>query len=33
MNEKLVENWNAVVGPDDWVFHMGDIAFGGDDTW
>lgn len=33
MNEKLVENWNAVVGPDDYVFHLGDIAFGGDDTW
>ena len=33
MNEKLVENWNAVVKPDDWVFHLGDIAFGGDDVW
>ena len=33
MNEKLVENWNAVIGPDDWVFHLGDIAFGGDVVW
>ena len=26
MNEALVENWNAVVGPDDVVWHLGDVA-------
>ena len=24
----LVENWNAVVGPDDTVWHLGDFALG-----
>jgi calcineurin-like phosphoesterase family protein len=28
MNETLVENWNAVVAPDDHVFHLGDVALG-----
>lgn len=28
MNEELVERWNAVVGPDDTVMHLGDIALG-----
>lgn len=27
MNESLVERWNAVVGPDDIVYHLGDFAF------
>lgn len=27
MNEALIRNWNAVVGPDDLVFHLGDFAF------
>jgi calcineurin-like phosphoesterase family protein len=27
MNEALVENWNRVVGDDDVVFHLGDVAF------
>lgn len=27
MNEALVENWNAVVGPDDEVWHLGDFAW------
>lgn len=27
-DETLIRNWNAVVGPDDLVFHLGDFAFG-----
>lgn len=27
MNEALIANWNAKVGPDDWVFHLGDFCF------
>lgn len=27
MNEKIVENWNAVVRPGDIVKHVGDVAF------
>ena len=33
MNEKLIENWNKVVGDDCTVFHLGDFALGGQDTW
>lgn len=29
MNEALVNNWNSVVGPDDTVFNLGDVAFMG----
>ena len=25
MNDKLIENWNATVGPGDTVFHLGDF--------
>lgn len=28
MNQKMIENWNNVVGPDDVVFHLGDVGFG-----
>lgn len=28
MNEALTANWNAVIGPDDTVYHMGDFAMG-----
>lgn len=28
MNEALIENWNSVVGEDDEVFHLGDVALG-----
>lgn len=28
MNKALVDNWNAVVGPDDHVYHLGDVALG-----
>lgn len=27
MNEKLIDNWNRVVGKDDIVFNLGDFAF------
>jgi calcineurin-like phosphoesterase family protein len=26
MNEALVERWNATIGPDDTVWHLGDFA-------
>ena len=28
MNEKLIDNWNKVVGKYDKVYHLGDFAFG-----
>lgn len=28
MNERLIENWNKTVSPDDTVFHLGDFCFG-----
>lgn len=28
MNQKLIENWNKVVGKNDVVYHLGDFAFG-----
>ena len=28
MDEVLIRNWNAVVRPDDIVYHLGDFAFG-----
>ncbi|MEM9701635.1 MAG: metallophosphoesterase, partial [Planctomycetota bacterium] len=27
MDEALIANWNAVVGPKDVVYHLGDFAF------
>lgn len=33
MNEVLVSNWNDVVGPDDEVFHLGDVALGPWEKW
>jgi calcineurin-like phosphoesterase family protein len=33
MNEALIENWNAVVGEDDDVFHLGDVALGPWEEW
>lgn len=27
MDEKLIENWNSIVGRDDTVIHLGDFAF------
>ncbi|WP_067458364.1 metallophosphoesterase family protein [Devosia elaeis] len=29
----LVENWNAVVGPDDEVWHLGDFAYRASPKW
>jgi calcineurin-like phosphoesterase family protein len=28
MNEMIVKNWNAVVKPNDKIFHLGDFGFG-----
>lgn len=28
MNEALIQNWNDVVGPEDHVYHLGDVALG-----
>ena len=33
MNEALVKNWNSVVGPDDHVYHLGDLCFGNVEKW
>jgi calcineurin-like phosphoesterase family protein len=33
MNEALIENWNAVVGEDDTIFHLGDVAMGPWEKW
>lgn len=33
MNETLIKNWNNVVNPDDIIFILGDIAFGGAATF
>lgn len=32
-DNKLIENWNSVVGLDDTVFHLGDFCFGGAPKW
>lgn len=28
MNERMIENWNKVVKPQDHVYHLGDVYFG-----
>ena len=33
MNDALVTNWNSVVKPDDYVYHLGDFCFGNVDKW
>jgi calcineurin-like phosphoesterase family protein len=30
MNDKIVENWNKTVKPNDLVFHLGDVIFSKD---
>ena len=32
MNEAMVERWNAVIKPEDKVYHLGDVYFPGDVT-
>jgi calcineurin-like phosphoesterase family protein len=33
MNEALIENWNALVSPEDTVYHLGDVALGPWEDW
>ena len=33
MNEAIINNWNNVVSPNDYVFHLGDFCFGGVPVW
>jgi len=33
MNERLIQNWNETIGPDDTVFHLGDFCLGGAAEW
>ena len=33
MDEALVNNWNSVVGKDDYVFDLGDFAFASSSKW
>lgn len=28
MNEAMIERWNATVGPNDTIYHLGDFSFG-----
>lgn len=32
MNEALILNWNSIVGPEDLVYNLGDVCFGGPET-
>lgn len=32
MNEELIKRWNEVVGPEDFVYHLGDFGFPGGGT-
>lgn len=33
MNERIIANWNEVVGEDDIIFHLGDFCLGGAAEW
>lgn len=33
MNRELLSRWNAVVGPEDTIFHLGDFAMGKTSEW
>jgi len=33
MDQKLIENWNKVVKPSDYIFHLGDFCFKGSQYW
>ncbi len=32
-NRELIARWNAVVGPEDTVYHLGDFAMGKPSEW
>ena len=33
MDWNLIQNWNSVVKPDDFVFDLGDFAFATNGRW
>lgn len=33
MNEGLISNWNSVIGPNDFVYHLGDFTIGHPGYW
>lgn len=33
MNREMITRWNAVVGPEDTVYHLGDFALGKASEW
>lgn len=33
MNEQIISQWNNIVKPNDIVFHLGDVCFGGKQKW
>lgn len=33
MDEYIIRKWNELVKPDDTVFHLGDVAWGGSGVW
>lgn len=33
MDEAIVDNWNLVIGPEDTIFHLGDVALGPNERW
>ena len=33
MNREMIARWNAVVGPEDTVYHLGDFAMGKASEW
>lgn len=33
MNDRIISQWNSIVSPDDIVFHLGDVCFGGKQKW
>lgn len=33
MNERIIANWNEVVGENDIIFHLGDFCLGGAAEW
>ena len=33
MNEYIINKWNETVNSDDYIFHLGDFAWGGSEVW